>query len=136
MTRNKEEKVKAEARDRKRNKKTPTEEHKLKRCRVQLRRIKLDEFPLEKKNIDENIEKKKKMTEYVKVVGDLSLQGNIAENWRRFKRDFEIFVIASGFEDEQPKTKIARFLNAVFTTFPLEFFPYQFYINVLQNICR
>lgn len=116
MTRNTRNKEKVIGREIKRKKncayKTPIVPIKLKRCRVEIKRLRLDEPPREIQNLAIK-ENKKKMSDNVKVVEDLSLQGNLSENWRRFKRDFEIFMIASQFEEEQDKTKIARFLNAV-----------------------
>ena len=41
----------------------------------------------------------------------LSFEGNLAENWRRFKQKFEIFIIASGFEKKSDKEKYCMFLN-------------------------
>ena len=33
----------------------------------------------------------------------VSFEGNVAENWKRFKQKFEIFVNASGYEKKSNK---------------------------------
>jgi RNase H-like domain found in reverse transcriptase/Reverse transcriptase (RNA-dependent DNA polymerase)/Integrase zinc binding domain len=43
----------------------------------------------------------------------LALDGNVAENWRRFRQSFEIFLKASGKEDEKEDIKVAMFLNLI-----------------------
>lgn len=53
------------------------------------------------------------MTHHVKPVEDLILDGNISENWMRFKRDFGIFLVASRHENDADNVKIATFLNAI-----------------------
>lgn len=60
-----------------------------------------------------NNRRSKIMSEFVKKVDDLCLEGNIAENWRRFKRDFDIFLIASEQDTGDDRIKIAKFLNAI-----------------------
>ncbi|GBL80174.1 hypothetical protein AVEN_29154-1 [Araneus ventricosus] len=56
----------------------------------------------------------------------LSFNGNMADNWRRFKQLFEIYLIASGNETKSSEVKVAILLNAageeaveVFNTFNL-----------------
>ncbi len=41
----------------------------------------------------------------------VSFEGNVAENWKRFKQKFEIFVIASGYENKSNKEKCCMLLN-------------------------
>jgi len=41
----------------------------------------------------------------------LSLQGNLAENWRRWKQRFEIYMIASGKNEKSDEVKAATFLH-------------------------
>ena len=41
----------------------------------------------------------------------LSLDGNVSENWRRFKQKFEIFVTASGFEKKTKPERCCMLLN-------------------------
>ncbi|GBO00870.1 hypothetical protein AVEN_226930-1 [Araneus ventricosus] len=56
----------------------------------------------------------------------LNFNGNMADNWRRFKQLFEIYLIASGNEAKSSEVKVAILLNAageeaveVFNTFNL-----------------
>ena len=35
------------------------------------------------------------------------LAGNIAENWRTFKQEFELYILAAGHDTKPPKQKIA-----------------------------
>ena len=41
----------------------------------------------------------------------LSLQGNIAENWRRWKQRFELYMVASGKDSKSDEVKAATFLH-------------------------
>ena len=41
----------------------------------------------------------------------ISFEGNVAENWRRFKQKYEIFVVASGYEKKSNKEKCCMLLN-------------------------
>ena len=41
----------------------------------------------------------------------LSFEGNVAENWQRFKQKYEIFVVASGYEKKSNKEKCCMLLN-------------------------
>ena len=41
----------------------------------------------------------------------LSLVGNLAENWRRFKQQFEIFLTATNKNDDDADVKVAMLLN-------------------------
>lgn len=59
------------------------------------------------------IEKKRRMTDHIKTVENLSLEGNLSENWRRFKRYYDIFAIAIGIDEKADVVKINTFLNAV-----------------------
>lgn len=43
--------------------------------------------------------------------GNLSLEGNLAENWRRFKQNLTIYLDASGKTSESEATKVAILLN-------------------------
>lgn len=51
--------------------------------------------------------------DYVKKVNNLVLDGNLNENWRRFKRNFDIFMVAAGVNKKPDEVKIATFLNAI-----------------------
>ncbi|XP_045446678.1 uncharacterized protein K02A2.6-like [Melitaea cinxia] len=44
---------------------------------------------------------------------EISWQGSMSENWRFFKQRYEIFIIASGNEAKDGKTKTALLLNAI-----------------------
>jgi type I restriction-modification system DNA methylase subunit len=41
----------------------------------------------------------------------LIFEGNVAENWRRFKQKFEIYIVASGYEKKTKKEKTCILLN-------------------------
>ena len=41
----------------------------------------------------------------------LSLEGNISENWRRWKQQFEIFMTATGTDDKSDDVKSATLLH-------------------------
>lgn len=69
----------------------------------------------------------------------LVMDGNLAENWRRFDRNFQNFLIAAGLERRTDKMKIATFLNAigeealeVFDTFALTVEQRQIYAEVIK----
>lgn len=53
------------------------------------------------------------MTDHVKRVEELVLDGNMSENWRRFKRNYNIFAKAAKVDTENDEIKVATFLNAV-----------------------
>ncbi|XP_031639432.1 uncharacterized protein LOC116351469 [Contarinia nasturtii] len=54
-----------------------------------------------------------KMTEHLKQVEKLCLDGNIAEHWKRFKRNFDIYMVASGINTKPNLIKVNTFLNAI-----------------------
>lgn len=54
-----------------------------------------------------------KMSDHVKPVENLKLDGNLCENWRRFKRNFDIFMLAAELNAKPHGTKINTFLNAI-----------------------
>lgn len=41
------------------------------------------------------------------------MDGNLAENWKRFDRNFQNFLIAAGRDRRSDRMKIATFLNAI-----------------------
>ena len=41
----------------------------------------------------------------------LSLDGNLSENWRRFKQHFDIYLLASGKKNAAEDVKVALLLN-------------------------
>lgn len=55
----------------------------------------------------------KSTMEYIKKVESLNLDGNIAENWRKFKQSFEIFTIAAELSEKSEAVRIGVFLNAI-----------------------
>lgn len=57
--------------------------------------------------------KRIKMSDHLRQVDKLKLDGNMSENWRRFKRSFDIFMNASGIIGKSESTKINTFLNAI-----------------------
>lgn len=54
-----------------------------------------------------------KMSDHLRQVEKLKMDGNISENWRKFKRNFEIYMIASGINSKGETVKINTFLNAI-----------------------
>lgn len=57
--------------------------------------------------------KTRKMSEYLTKVGQLKMEGNLSENWRRFKRNFDIFMEAGELTTKTDAIKVNTFLNAV-----------------------
>lgn len=55
----------------------------------------------------------RKKMEFVKPVYNLKLDGNLSDNWRRFKRNFDIFLTAAVLNDKSNQIKVAKFLNAI-----------------------
>lgn len=51
--------------------------------------------------------------DYIKRVEELKLDGNLCENWRRFKRNYDIFSAAAEVDGKDDKIKINTLLNAV-----------------------
>lgn len=49
----------------------------------------------------------------VKPVKELVLDGNLSENWRRFKQAFDIFMTASKLTHDSEEVKVSTFLNAI-----------------------
>ena len=49
--------------------------------------------------------------EQLKPPTELSFEGNIAENWKRWLQAFEIFLIASGINGKEEKIQCATFLH-------------------------
>lgn len=57
---------------------------------------------------------RRKMSEHVRQVSKLVLEGgNIAENWRKFKRNFDIFMHAAELNEKPDIVKVNTFLNAI-----------------------
>ena len=51
------------------------------------------------------------MAESIRQPDELVLAGNIAENWRKFKQEFELYMLAAGQDAKPPKQKIALLLH-------------------------
>jgi hypothetical protein len=75
----------------------------------------------------------------IKKVDNLILEGNLAENWRKFKQNFQIYLTAAGHNAKKDDIKIAIFLNAigpeaieVYNTFNLSDEEAKVYANVLN----
>ena len=45
--------------------------------------------------------------------GALNLSGNLSENWRRFKQQFQIYLIATGIDQKEEKIKASTFLHVI-----------------------
>lgn len=90
--------------------------------------------------------KRIKMSDYLRAIDKLKLDGNISENWRRFKRNFDIFLVASGISGKGEITKINTFLNMigedaveVFDSFKLteeQSKSYEEVIKSFENFCK
>ena len=51
------------------------------------------------------------MAESIRQPDELVIAGNIAENWRKFKQEFESYMLAAGYDTKPPKQKIALLLH-------------------------
>lgn len=88
---------------------------------------------------------KRNKMEFVKKVDDLSFEGNVAENWRSFKKAFDIFELAADCKKKKDDVRIAIFLNAagkeamdLFDTLPLEEADRKLYdkvVDAYENLC-
>ena len=45
--------------------------------------------------------------------GALNLSGNLSENWRRFKQQFQIYLIATGIDQKEDKIKASTVLRVI-----------------------
>lgn len=50
--------------------------------------------------------------EFIKP-NELVLEGNLAENWRRFKQNYHLFEIASGLQERPDPVRLATFLTVI-----------------------
>lgn len=76
---------------------------------------------------------------------ELSFTGNVAENWRRFKQRFELYMIASGASSQKDDVKVAILLHVLgeealekFNTFDLNNVDKAKYASVIaafENFC-
>ena len=53
------------------------------------------------------------MAESIRLPDELVSAGNIAENWRKFKQEFELYLIATGLDTKTSRQKIALLLHVV-----------------------
>ena len=51
------------------------------------------------------------MAESIRQPDELVLAGNIAENWRKFKQEFELYLVATGLDTKTSRQKIALLLH-------------------------
>lgn len=88
----------------------------------------------------------RKMTEIVNRPDILKTEGNLAENWKHFRRDLEIYMTATESDTKTDKIRIAIFLNLigrdalkVFDTFNLTQEQKESYADVIaafENFCK
>ena len=51
--------------------------------------------------------------EHMKSIGALSLNGNVAENWRKWKQRWDLYAVASGAEKKPEATQCAILLHTI-----------------------
>ena len=51
------------------------------------------------------------MAESIAQPNALNLTGNVAENWRYFKQEFELYLVAAGLDTKPDKQKVALLLH-------------------------
>lgn len=57
--------------------------------------------------------KEKKVKMEAKLPASLNLEGNVAQNWKKFKQQFEIYLVATGKNEKSDEIKIALLLNII-----------------------
>lgn len=76
-----------------------------------------DDDLMSNENQQENIEhvqvRQRKMNDILKKVSPLDLNGNLSENWRRFKRNFDIFMAAAELNAKGDEIKVNILLNTI-----------------------
>lgn len=77
---------------------------------IVVNRVTIDEI---RKSYEEKYKNIVKMTDHIKPVDALELTGNLSENWRRFKRNYDIFEVAAGISGKAETIKVSTFLNAI-----------------------
>lgn len=90
--------------------------------------------------------KRYKMGDLLNKIEKLKMDGNLSENWRRFKRYFNIFMAAGELNDKADVVKINTFLNCigeeaveVFDTFTLtdnQIASYDEVIKAFEEFCK
>ncbi|XP_037813721.1 uncharacterized protein LOC119604894 [Lucilia sericata] len=116
---------------------------KVKELKEETDRVDSDEEEFEE--AETNVERKHIKMDFVKPVSSLIIEGNVAENWRKFKQNFEIFLEAADLSGEPDQRKVAVLLNAVgedglelFQTFNLSSEnkkKYQEVLAAFENFC-
>lgn len=101
------------------------------------------ESDLEDTIVERRLTKQQKMSDFLNRIEKLNLDGNIAENWRKFKRNFEIFMRAGELNTKTDDIKINTLLYAVgeeavevFDTFGLSDDDSKSYAAVLKSFDR
>lgn len=65
-------------------------------------------------NNPENFDiEERKMSEFIRRPDPLKIDGNLAENWRRFRRSFDIYLSAAELIDKSNVTKVNVLLNVI-----------------------
>lgn len=64
-------------------------------------------------NVNERGNDKRNRMEFITRPTPLKLDGNIAENWKRFKRSFDTFMVATEYNTKTDDKRIALFLNVL-----------------------
>lgn len=67
----------------------------------------------EEEEIEETIVVRKKMGDFVRKPDVLQVEGNLSENWRKFKRNFDIYMEASELKEKADPIKVNVFLNII-----------------------
>lgn len=77
---------------------------------------------------------------------NLSFDGNVSDNWRRFKQSYNVFEAAAGYNEKSDEIRIAIFLNAIgeeglelFDTFELtdpQKKSYAEVVKAFENLCN
>lgn len=97
-------------------------------------------------NNEERPPNRRKMSDHLNKIEKLKLDRNVAENWRRFKRNFDIYMTAGELNTKADAIKINTFLNAigeeaveVFDTFTLteeQSNSYNEVIKAFEDFCK
>ena len=68
-----------------------------------------------------------KIMEQLKPPGHLSMEGNLAENWKEWIQGFELYLTATGIGEKAEKVQVATFLHVagiearrVYNTFEID----------------
>jgi HD superfamily phosphohydrolase YqeK len=53
------------------------------------------------------------ITEHMKPMGPLKMDGNVAENWRKWRQRWNLYAIASGADEKDEEIQCAIFLHTI-----------------------